>query len=276
MREYATLHIYTHGAREMTASIESEQEHAGQAVTFFEKQATGYVDNATRRPEFRERFRLFERQIELARRQLGASPRCVDLGCGPGTLTIKARQMGFNATGLDGSPSMLEHARSSAQRSGLDVDFRDTRLPLDGEQLARLEGSVDLLIASSVIEYMPDDLQFARQCYRLLAPGGVCLISFANSQSIYRAAERQLTETTILRDSYMTVQHRQYDRVGARQLFNQAGLRTESIHYFGLPRWLYPVWRVPERPPWLANLFLLVLRQGDAPLDGARALGSSS
>jgi SAM-dependent methyltransferase len=229
------------------------------AVGFFDSGAAEYLECAASQPGFIERFALFERQIELARRRLGSLPTCVDLGCGPGTLALQARRRGFGVIGIDGSAAMLAHAHSSAQRVGLDVDFRQARLPLEGETLRRLEGSADLLIASSVIEYMSDDLAFARQCRGLLAPRGICLISFANGRSAYRAMERRLARTPLGRGSYLTVQRRQYDVSRARRLFARVGLHASSVHYFGMPGWGYRLWPAPARPPWLATLFLMVL-----------------
>jgi 2-polyprenyl-3-methyl-5-hydroxy-6-metoxy-1,4-benzoquinol methylase len=235
------------------------------AVGFFDSGAAAYVDSARRQPGFIERFDLFVHQIELAQMQLGSTPTCLDLGCGPGTLALAARRRGFEVIGIDGSAVMLEYARSSALHLGLDVDFRQACLPLEDGLLQRLEGSVDLLIASSVIEYVSDDVSFASQCQSLLAPGGVGLISFANSRSVYRAVERRLAQGSLLGNSYMTVQRHQHDVSRARGLFDRLGLHTKSVHYFGMPRWLYRVWRASLRPPWLATLFLLVLSSDGCP-----------
>jgi 2-polyprenyl-3-methyl-5-hydroxy-6-metoxy-1,4-benzoquinol methylase len=251
---------------EVTNSVHGGREE-NQAVTFFNNGANDYVDFAINQPGFVERFSLFERQIEMARQHLGAEAVCMDLGCGPGTLALKARGYGFQVIGVDGSSSMLEYASSSAEQLGLDVDFRQAQLPLDQTLLKQMEGSVDLLIASSVIEYISDDTAFAMQCRRLLSPRGIALISFANGRSIYRAVERQLTRTSILKSSYMTVQHKQYSVDGASKLFNQAELYTKSVYYFGMPAWLYRIWRSPGRPPWLATLFLLVLGGSPMPKD---------
>jgi 2-polyprenyl-3-methyl-5-hydroxy-6-metoxy-1,4-benzoquinol methylase len=248
---------------EVMGSAQRDQEIDPRAVAFFNSGATDYLDCTTSKPGFCERFTLFERQIEIARRQLGPEPACIDLGCGPGTLALKARQKGFKVLGIDGSLSMLEYARSAAQRLGLDINFCQASLPLDETLVHERENSAELLIASSIVEYIPNDLAFARQCQRLLAPGGIGLISFANSQSIYRAVERRFARTPIRHGSYMTVQHRQHDEGRARQLSCQAGLTTESVYYFGMPSLFYRLWRSSRRPPWLATLFLLVLKRDE-------------
>lgn len=48
----------------------------------------------------------------------------LDVGCGTGTLAIKAVQKRAHVIGIDQSPAMLKLAREKAQASGVEVDFR--------------------------------------------------------------------------------------------------------------------------------------------------------
>ncbi len=249
----------------MTTAGADQDAHTA-TIAFFDDGAGDYVTHASSERDFAERFALFGSQIAIARQRLGATPVCLDLGCGPGTLALLARKEGFSVLGIDGSSSMLAHARALADRQHLDIDFRHASLPLAEPEAARLEDSADLIVASSVIEYLPDDDLFARQCHRLLAPGGIGLVSLANSHSVYRAIERSLAGSMPRRGSYLTVQARQHDKEHACEIFRRAGLDVESAHYFGLPRPLYTVWRSARRPPWLATLFLLVLRRPRRPV----------
>ena len=47
----------------------------------------------------------------------------LELACGTGRLTIPIAQSGVQITGLDLSPSMLEHARSKAKQAGVEISF---------------------------------------------------------------------------------------------------------------------------------------------------------
>lgn len=229
---------------------------------FFDSSVYDYVQLSMRQPDFAERYNLFQREIEIASQHLGSQPLCVDLGCGPGTLALGARQRGFKVIGIDASAPMLDYARKVAGQRGLDISFRQAALPLDDKELSGLRGNVDLLIVSSVVEYITDVQKFATQCRVLLAPKGVGLVSFANSRSIYRAAERRLARIAPSAIPYMTVQTHQHDAIRARRLFEGVGLQVVSLQYFGMPSWLYPMWRSSRRPPWLATLFLLTLGVG--------------
>jgi SAM-dependent methyltransferase len=47
----------------------------------------------------------------------------LELACGTGRLTIPIAQIGVEITGLDLSPSMLEHARIKASQAGVEISF---------------------------------------------------------------------------------------------------------------------------------------------------------
>ena len=143
-------------------------------------------------PSFDERFGVFEGWLAQIAAATPGTPTCVDLGCGPGTLSIAAAKCGYRVVSVDGSDKMLEIAAREARRGGVTLDLRHMELPLSDDALRALEGSADVVIASSVIEYLDDPERFLAQCRSLLRPGGVALVSFANSRSIARLAQRQL------------------------------------------------------------------------------------
>jgi SAM-dependent methyltransferase len=49
----------------------------------------------------------------------------IDCACGPGRHAVSLAQKGFDVTGLDASPEMLERARSLAQKEKLELPFVD-------------------------------------------------------------------------------------------------------------------------------------------------------
>jgi SAM-dependent methyltransferase len=62
--------------------------------------------------------------------------RVLDIGCGTGTLAVKAAQKGARVTGLDLSPAMLRLAEEKARAAGVEVHFKRGYAqspPLDGE-----------------------------------------------------------------------------------------------------------------------------------------------
>ena len=122
----------------------------------------------------------------------GVGATAMDLGCGPGHLTHQLAARGFRTISIDGSEAMLARTRERLQQHGVaDADLRRHTLPLPAEVVDELAGQAQLIVMSSVIEYLEDDAEMLRQCARLLAPGGHLLASFPNRRSVYwRAAAR--------------------------------------------------------------------------------------
>jgi hypothetical protein len=104
---------------------------------------------------------------------------------------------------------------------------------------------------------------FVEMCRNLLRPGGVALISFANSRSAVRVAERRLRNTRLYRGSILDVQQHQQDEAGARRLLEHAGFAIAGVDHFSMPAAVYRVWRLPRRPSWLATMFLVAARRRD-------------
>ena len=138
--------------------------------------------------------------------------RILDVGCGQGQVAIAlARAFPHSQViGIDLSPEQIERAQRAARATGttntqfLVSDWNAFKLPNDG---------VDLLLATQVLQFLPDELEFAEYVVQGLAPQGMCVIrtillpdeepgrSFVNSvfmQSIVGAvrfySERDVTE----------------------------------------------------------------------------------
>lgn len=100
-----------------------------------------HTDDASRRPA--SIMGTVERVMEHADRGSEArpraladrAPRLLDLGCGPGLYAEQFAARGFRVVGIDFSSVSLEHARTSAGKQGLEIDYREadvTRTRFDG------------------------------------------------------------------------------------------------------------------------------------------------
>ncbi len=97
----------------------------------------------------------------------------LDVGCGPGVLTLLARERvgpTGEAYGIDPSPEMIALAREKAAKRGLDAQFRTGVI----EQLPFEDGSFDAVLSSLMLHHLPDDLKRKgfREIARVLKPGG--------------------------------------------------------------------------------------------------------
>ncbi len=109
-----------------------------------------------------ERGRPF---LDLLARVPATDPRTVvDLGCGPGNLTVLLAQRWPDArvVGLDASPAMVEAAPRDV---GVDFAIADVRDWTPDEP-------VDVIVSNAVLQWVPGHLELLPRLVDALAPGG--------------------------------------------------------------------------------------------------------
>ena len=110
--------------------------------------------------------------------------RALDVGCGSGRLLLDLQRRGFEVTGVDYSPAMVEASRSLLLRAG-SSPLPDLSVG-DIERLEFPDASFDLVVAAGVIEYLPSDDRALSEIRRVLKPGGVAIVSVRNRVNLSR------------------------------------------------------------------------------------------
>ncbi len=102
----------------------------------------------------------------------GCSGSVLDAGCGPGHVTAHLRRRGVDATGVDLTPELLDHARAA------DPQGRYVRASID--RLPAADGSLDGAVAwYSLIHLPPNALAPAlAELRRVLRLGGTLVVGF--------------------------------------------------------------------------------------------------
>jgi 2-polyprenyl-6-hydroxyphenyl methylase/3-demethylubiquinone-9 3-methyltransferase len=104
-----------------------------------------------------------------------AGRRAIDVGCGAGLLAEPLARLGAEVTGVDAAPENIAAARTHAAGSGLAIDYRCGEIgALD------LGAPFNLVLAMEVIEHVADKPAFVAALTRLLAPGGLMVLSTPN------------------------------------------------------------------------------------------------
>jgi 2-polyprenyl-3-methyl-5-hydroxy-6-metoxy-1,4-benzoquinol methylase len=96
----------------------------------------------------------------------------VDMGCGNGSVLGQLRGRGIQLYGLDISLSGVAAARKAFPDVAFDV--ADLTSDLSNHPLA---GKCDLVVSTEVVEHVFLPRVFARNCYLLLKPGGLLVLS---------------------------------------------------------------------------------------------------
>ena len=97
-----------------------------------------------------------------------------DLGCGPGAHALALARRGYDVAGIDGSPRMVQVARTRAARDKVNASFDvgDVRAPL-----RFADASLGGVLAILVVQHLPHPAAFIAEIRRCLRPGGHLLIT---------------------------------------------------------------------------------------------------
>lgn len=137
--------------------------------------------------------RLYNDFTEHALRLAGLRPgmRVLDVGCGPGDVSIiAARLVGPDGAvlGVDSAADVLELARARAVGQGLHtVDFEATAIAD-----LRLEEPVDAVIGRLILMHLPDPVAALRHLTSLVRPGGLVAFCESDINGAYNVAELPL------------------------------------------------------------------------------------
>ena len=110
---------------------------------------------------------------DLIGRFQGGSPRALDVGTGPGQFAFYLARTGFEVTGIDLSPNMIEKAQKRGREMGFSVDFRTG----DAEALPFEDDSFDVVVSRNLVWTLPSPEKALEEWYRVLKPGGRIIIS---------------------------------------------------------------------------------------------------
>ncbi|MGW1377481.1 class I SAM-dependent methyltransferase [Streptomyces sp. NPDC002446] len=138
-------------------------------------------------------FLFSEQRFSQAEELLDTSPllafpqgaRVLDLCCGPGVFTVPLARRGYEVTGVDRSPILLDRARKLSAEAGRAVRY----VQADMREYAK-PGAFDVVLnmftSFGYFEDPADNARALRTMHTCLAPGGTLVLDLAGKEQLAR------------------------------------------------------------------------------------------
>jgi SAM-dependent methyltransferase len=98
----------------------------------------------------------------------------LDVGCGPGWLTVQYARAGAHVTAVDLTARAVELTKKHLEFRGLSATVHEG----NAEHLPLPNNAFDLVVSSGVLHHTPDTPRAIRECWRVLRPGGTAKLTF--------------------------------------------------------------------------------------------------
>lgn len=228
---------------------------AAEAVAYHGSLADGW-ERRYRKRSFQMRHDVLEKALQG--RNLAGSL-WLDAGCGTGTLTRWLAARGCSVLGVDAAPDMIAAANRSLQSENTSDRLSFVRINTVA-RLALDDGSLDGILCSSVMEYLPAPGACLSEFARVLKPGGLLLVSVPNRNSIARRLQRATHRLGGLVGhnwcKFLDYSRNQYSKPEFNHLLKQSGFSGETVVPFG-----GPLPRLAQRSSYWAPLLMFVVQK---------------
>jgi len=158
--------------------------------------------------------------------QRDAPPRVLDVGCATGALLAWLRDRGWDCIGIELCGPAADYARNTRKLSVISGTIERAGLPAN---------SVDVVLASHVIEHVNNPRSFVNEIYTSLKPGGSCFITTPSIDGLQARLFGSRWRSAIFDHLYL------FSKRTLRALLEAAGFTIEkTISWGGLARGTAP------------------------------------
>jgi SAM-dependent methyltransferase len=157
-----------------------------------------------------------------------APPPCrvLDAGCGVGTLSMALLAEGHEVAGVDASAAGLERLSfklGKARQKNTEAAEAGPFCIAGLDRLPFPDNSFQAIVSGEVLEHLEDDAGAAKELDRVLAPGGVVLITVPANPKLWSIEDEWAGHVRRYRPDELCA------------LFEKQGLSTIDIHHWGWP-----------------------------------------
>ena len=119
--------------------------------------------------------------VDFDRLRIGAGTKVIDVGCGQGRHSFEAFRRGANVIAFDQNAGDLndvdEVLQAMKDQGEVPASARAEAVKGDALDLPFADGTFDCVIASEILEHVPQDDKAIAELVRVLKPGGALAIT---------------------------------------------------------------------------------------------------
>jgi glycosyltransferase involved in cell wall biosynthesis/2-polyprenyl-3-methyl-5-hydroxy-6-metoxy-1,4-benzoquinol methylase len=175
--------------------------------------------------------------------------RLLEVGCGDGDFLVCADAEGWNVTGVEYSSSACDRARERVKNGEVVCgELKNANLPSEW---------FESCVLSDVIEHVRNPIEFLREVYRVLKPGGTLLIATPSMDSwSAKLMKQKWMEFKAEHLSYFDRQTMQtaLSKAGFREVVVETGWKILSLEYIKMHFQRFPVPIFTPVVKWLVRL----------------------
>jgi 2-polyprenyl-3-methyl-5-hydroxy-6-metoxy-1,4-benzoquinol methylase len=119
--------------------------------------------------------------------------RVLDVGCGPGWLTIQYALAGADVTAIDLTSTAVDLTKRFLALKGLQATVQQA----NAESLPFAEGQFDLVVSSGVLHHTPNFQTALRECHRVLKRGAPAKLTFYHKGLLHGRLGFRATRTAM-------------------------------------------------------------------------------
>ena len=205
--------------------IESHTFLPKNAIDFHSHTAIEFDGKYTQSSQFQQRYTVWTNLFE---QYIKPEMRVLDAGCGSGIFSIHLATKKCIVTGVDGSEKMIELCKKYSVANNVEILFQQAILPFQNTENFHKQ---DIILCSSVLEYIADYEGVIYQFKQLLNPKGLLIISMPNKDSWYRKMEKYIFKFTGKPPYYQYIQHILTEKDFSKRL-NDYGFELQKLVYY--------------------------------------------
>jgi SAM-dependent methyltransferase len=168
--------------------ISERSKMAAFSKSMFESDLAAYYDVMH---QYRDYSKECQFAHDLIQKYHPGAKHVLDIACGTGRHAVEMAQRGYDVTGIDKSPDMIDVARKKAEKAEVSVDFKCLDFG-DLDSICEFEAVYCLGYTFLYMTTYSDVIRFFESVHKALLPLGVFLVDFINGWSLIEGIQQDM------------------------------------------------------------------------------------